>query len=93
MPWLRSLVTNRLAVDPPPLSRFICIGGQHRLLAARQIHNEWVPSPENQEMDPSLGFYPANIYESGQYTVSSLPTPLIPLPLQPFSTTKSLGCE
>jgi hypothetical protein len=71
MPWLRSLSTNRLTLDPPSSGRFTCIGGQHRLLAARQLYDEWTPSEESQEMDPSLGFYPANIYESCQYASSS----------------------
>jgi hypothetical protein len=71
MPWLRSLSTSRLTLDPPSSGRFTCIGGQHRLLAARQLYEEWTPSEENQEMDPSLGFYPANIYETCQYASSS----------------------
>jgi hypothetical protein len=65
IPWLRSLLSHRFTTVAPDLGRFICIGGQHRLLAARELQAEWIPSQEDEGMDPSLSCYPANIYEQG----------------------------
>jgi hypothetical protein len=90
-PWLTSLAASRLTLDIPS-GRFTCIGGQHRLLAARELYDEWTPSEENGEMDPALGFYPANIFESCEFASSSRYTMLTTSSHQPFSTTTSCHC-
>lgn len=64
--WIKALQTNRLTLNPPASGRFVCIGGQHRLLASRRLLEEWEPSEESPEIDPSLAFYPATIYEAGK---------------------------
>jgi hypothetical protein len=64
-PWIKSLYSNRLTLVPPAAGRFICIGGQHRLLAARQLLDEWEPTEDEGDVDPSLTMYPATIYEAG----------------------------
>ena len=73
--WIKALQTNRLPLEPPASGRFVCIGGQHRLLAAIKLADEWAPSEDAPEMDSSLATYPATVYEAGM-SPSMLP-PLI----------------
>jgi hypothetical protein len=64
--WINALQAKRLTLTAPATGRFVCIGGQHRLLASKQLVEEWVASEECPEMDPSLAVYPATVYEAGE---------------------------
>jgi hypothetical protein len=68
--WRESLQTRRLMLDPPTAGRFVCIGGQHRLLAAKMLAEEWVPTEDTPVRPPEYSSYPANIYETGKDTLS-----------------------
>jgi len=59
--WVHDLSKFRLCVKPPPKGRFWCISGQHRLLAAREMLQEWKPVDN---MDPQLKWWPGRIYEA-----------------------------
>jgi len=63
--WLQALRENRFCETPPPSGRFWCSSGHHRLVAAMELVAEWNPSAEENEMDPQLCYWPANVYKAG----------------------------
>lgn len=64
--WLDNLRDIRIGTATPLGSRFICIGGQHRLLAGRRFVEEWMAEHENESVPPQLSSWPATVYEQGE---------------------------
>lgn len=66
--WIERLCDEKILDDQNIGGQFVCISGNQRLCAARELVSEWKPLDESEEMDVLMDHYPARVYRNGLYT-------------------------